>query len=1717
MDSLFQNSDIFFFKIQQQLFYLLTISDDNPEKNVFVNKDYYDEIIKKNYLAIKDVSPNNNNDNNNNNNNNNGYDNSIQDKNYNSYKNKYDNLSQPDRNRDYNGYPRDNFKSEPPYQQNNINRSNEPPYPRNPNDYYNPRDENNIKMLGYNQEQKPYPNRDYALDNKDYRNDRYPLNSDYRSDDPSLMNRKDYDDRYNNNCSSRSNSNDTNNDPNIMIPNNNNNRNIPSASSSYLSSYSYNEQQNRYPPSDNYYDNRDKRLPNSGPDNNSNNHKNSINFINGNNNYDQGINKEYNRNPENNSYMGKNGQSPRDNYLPRDPYGMRDRDRGFPDDPHYNVNRKSPINDDEFYRNREDNYNVYSLPHPQSSNRSGPPTNEQNLHLPSIHEYIGGFNNNSNSNNNTNTNNNNNNGPYGRPNDRFERDSFDKYSSRERYDPVRNNTPPNDYRDDRNGSRYPPPSAINDCPDGRDSNRYPPPSSINDRPDGRNNNRYPPPSSINDRPDGRNNNRYPPPLSINDRPDDRNSNRYPLPSAINDRPDDHRYPPSFNDYKNDYPSNRYPPVNSYGKEPTSKYSDYCESDEYYSKPRGSFNYHDEPQPRSQNNRSSINNLLNSNNSNNNNINNNNNSNSNQVVPNSSRSNYSIPPYSQERNDYGMPPRDRIEDPFYSQEERSRKRSLDYINDDNLRKRPMSSMDDMRGRPLGTLPPIDSMRNGSQVNGPVPPIDSMRNGSQVNGPIPPIDSRRNGSQVNGPIPPVDSMRNGSQVNGPIPPIDSMRNGSQVNGPIPPIDKMRNRPLDDFDSYNKPKSDNPSMYYRNMNEGPPREDRNNDYRYYSNSNSYERRAPPEKYNDYNQNRPYDQYPNNDYRRDTDYDVKPNFSHPNSSYPYDLPNYPRSPVKSEPRDNNRLFNNLSLDMNSFNKKSEGPLSITTPQSQLPISAIDMLEEENDGKQNFYPTIKYKFKNYRVSDIEKERLLDINFDYIVHKNSPEDIRSFQNVMKFISPIIIDRFLDINDIVVHRYLLNQYINFEILEYFFHNLNKFFSNNISSGNPIFLLVLVENSEFLNFIPDHLSNLCIRSVLKFSRQRIKLSKRDIYRYYLYRSQIKLIVRQCGSIRDLMINILNAAYIKHDVEQIKKIYNYPDIINTYKLVKACVNNDTSQISHIIKETSTALFYQTIQGYTPLHLAINSDNIDIVKILLQCQKVDVNIYDKYGFSPIFYSILKKRYDVLRMLLSHPSVNVNRKNVTGLSPLLFTVVLRNKEALKILLSHPDIDINITGKHNNTALINLLSNTRNYIEDYQRMVYHYFSLEGSKMNYNEVGNVMYKSGKNEEEYINKKFILNKISSISEVPLQQNELMIMIIEHPNIDLSKKNDYYNNALFYAAKNFNIEIVSRILRKGNSFDVNERLFNGKTVFHKTIKKSDRVVKGVRKTSSTEVMNINNIIIKRDQSGASDIGNPYYNSNDPKFKHPDMNGNNLRPILPSPSSSSNTPNSNLNTPQSANMNYYNGGSGGGGNDGKSLDEYNNYTYGGGSGGGNGHANGGPMNPRYLYEQDRSSRPSSYYPSSSLNEYGGGESIFIGTLYKMMMSDHHQTIISHHDNVDGCQYCMAYLNFLNNINDEYERLVQLSTEDIIRYEIIKLFLESPKVNVNVQDDKGITPIMKAVMCQRFDLLILILRMRLLKIDFTLKNYQNETSLQIANRLGYDDIIQLHLIHKVYLQHVYQ
>eukprot|EP00833_Pecoramyces_ruminatium_P006729 jgi/Orpsp1_1/1180761/evm.model.c7180000074572.1 len=1332
MDYLFQYNDIFFFKIQQKLFYFLTVSDDNSDKNIFINKDFYDEIIKNNYLEIKGPYPNNdmNCDNKIGGSNYNSFEKSINenmnkrdknslyayDKNNNFNENDYYSLDDISRYNDmkdnkffgkklngYNNYD-SSFKPEREMKLNKSNNDNSLSYQKMPNDYYDFKEENN-------KERKPYSYGKNFPENTT-NNRFYPDNSN--------MNRQNYNDHYNNTYNNPYNSNDTNNDKSIMIPKiseYNNSRNLPSSSSLLAP---YNETTSQRYPSDNYYQNNNNSNNNNINNNNNNNNfnsnrKNSINFINGNSNGSNSNGSNINQKIEYN-YQG-NQESPflkkGNNYndLSRDNYKVKResldiKDMVYPDD-HLNPNNQLNLSDEK----------------------------DQKIQLPRIHEYMDNVNgkNNINQNNSTlngsyNTDrnfdsirgyppndfkekqNNNNNYPYLSNNFKDKIDDRRFYSSSDDYKGNNYNKGNFDYNDNEynksnnqyyggSGKDQDNRSSINNLLNNNiNANQVGPNPSRNgdgyrSYPQSSNEKDFHGPSNIRD-------------LLRND--DVYNDNRpYPQEDRIRKRPldfitnEEGSRKRSMNDIGNiDYPRD-------------------MENRGYMNDTRG------RDYPRDMENRGSMNDM--------------------RGRPHPSDDMYYIddirgrlpppdmkplddmrgrPPPSDMR---GLPPppnmrsmddmRGRPPPPNMRpmDDMRGRPPPSDMRPMDDMRGRPppsdMRPMDDMRGRPLppNMRPPMDDMR-GRPLPPDMRPMDDMRGRppppnmrpmDDMRGRPPPSDMRpmddmrgrppppnmrpmddmrgrpppsdmRSMDDMRGRPPPSD-MRSMDDMRGRPPPpnmkpMDNMRSRSSLSENMDPLNAMRNRSMD--------QNGFGHMGYRNIEDNQGRESGNNDPRFYSDLN-------------------YDRY----------YDS--NRMKENNNNSNNITNINQM-IKTEMFDGKNPSSILSAKC-SLNKKSEPSTLSITP--HFSVNSLDMLEDENTSRHSFYPTIKYKFKNYKITDAEKERLFDINFDSFIHKNTYEDRKNFQAIMKFITPIIIDRFYDINDVVINKYLLNQYINFEILEYFFHNLNKYFSNNISLKDPIFLLVLLENEKYFNFLSDKLCYLCIQSSIKFSKQRMKLSKTDIYRYYLYDNQIKLIIKQSEIIRDLMINILNAAYIKHDVEQIKKIYNYPDIINTFKLLKACIGNDTTQIPCIINETSSALFYKTVQGYTPLHLAINNDNLEVVRMLLRCEKVNVNIYDKYGFSPIFYAILKKRYDILKMLINHPSVKINYKNITGLSPLLFAVVLNNKEALKILLSHPDTDINITGKHNNTALINLLSNTRNFIEDYQRMIYHFFSLEGTNIN----------------------------------------------------------------------------------------------------------------------------------------------------------------------------------------------------------------------------------------------------------------------------------------------------------------------------------------------------------------------------------------------------------------------
>lgn len=95
------------------------------------------------------------------------------------------------------------------------------------------------------------------------------------------------------------------------------------------------------------------------------------------------------------------------------------------------------------------------------------------------------------------------------------------------------------------------------------------------------------------------------------------------------------------------------------------------------------------------------------------------------------------------------------------------------------------------------------------------------------------------------------------------------------------------------------------------------------------------------------------------------------------------------------------------------------------------------------------------------------------------------------------------------------------------------------------------------------------------------------------------------------------------------------------------------------------------TPLHIAVVCRALEIVKLLLQDQRVDVNAKTEAGESALYKASFQDNSEIVRLLLAHADVDVNVKTKSGESVLDFALDHKNLEIAKLLLAHPEVDVN--------------------------------------------------------------------------------------------------------------------------------------------------------------------------------------------------------------------------------------------------------------------------------------------------------------------------------------------------------------------------------------------------------------------------------------------------------------
>lgn len=108
----------------------------------------------------------------------------------------------------------------------------------------------------------------------------------------------------------------------------------------------------------------------------------------------------------------------------------------------------------------------------------------------------------------------------------------------------------------------------------------------------------------------------------------------------------------------------------------------------------------------------------------------------------------------------------------------------------------------------------------------------------------------------------------------------------------------------------------------------------------------------------------------------------------------------------------------------------------------------------------------------------------------------------------------------------------------------------------------------------------------------------------------------------------------------------------------------------------------GYTALMFAIDFRNWKITKLLLKDKNINVSIKDKYGDDALLHAVRDRQLKICTSLLNLKGANVNAKNILGRTSLMVAVSVGSKNMVHLLLSFSDININIQDTYGRTALI---------------------------------------------------------------------------------------------------------------------------------------------------------------------------------------------------------------------------------------------------------------------------------------------------------------------------------------------------------------------------------------------------------------------------------------------------
>jgi ankyrin repeat protein len=202
-----------------------------------------------------------------------------------------------------------------------------------------------------------------------------------------------------------------------------------------------------------------------------------------------------------------------------------------------------------------------------------------------------------------------------------------------------------------------------------------------------------------------------------------------------------------------------------------------------------------------------------------------------------------------------------------------------------------------------------------------------------------------------------------------------------------------------------------------------------------------------------------------------------------------------------------------------------------------------------------------------------------------------------------------------------------------------------------------------------------------------------KYLKYKTKYLELQKMIGSGKQEDLVEFEVAILNNDTEKVRTTietireyinYNIYRSDNKTPLIIAIEKNN-KDIVKILLENNVDV-EKVVDGDTPLIYAIKNNNKDIVELLLG-KNANVNKLDRFGNTPLIIAIENNYEDIVKLLLEKDA-NVNKPDSSGYTPLMNAIKhKRDEKIIDLLLKYDYITLMIAIENNNKDYVNLLLN----------------------------------------------------------------------------------------------------------------------------------------------------------------------------------------------------------------------------------------------------------------------------------------------------------------------------------------------------------------------------------------------------------------------------------------------